>query len=648
MTDRLPIGVTIRSIRAEPGWWLESARRLDDAGYAGVWSWDHFMGRGDLTVPVVEGWTILAMAAAATAAADRRDVRRQRDEPPSRGPRPDGLDPPDRERRPARARDRDRRPPEGARGLRDRVSRREGAGGPARGGDRRHPRPVDRRPGDPAVAVLPARRRRSPSRSRPRRRRSSSAARRRPAPAWPAGSATAGRRSTTTSSRTCRSTSRRSRHPGEPGAEQRVLRRVPGRLARRSRHRRERVGARAARGVGALARERAPTGRSSSPGRPRTSTPSSRPSLAGEEQRGPAPGPIAGRARVRTIRGTIERAMTARRDTRPIPSGRPDPSLRPLRRPGRPRRRAVRALQPARPEGQRQLAGPRHGLRSRSPRDRRPRDRGPPRGVGDRPVHGPGHRDARRDRGRRPRRDDRGPQRRPDDRQRDLPPDRPARPDPDPLDRRLQPADRRRARPSPSTRRSTFGSAGSAARRSPARVRDRPPSSPAGAAAAEPPSAPSAWGRRARRSRSTTAAAAGAILMDRYERLERIDHKSATDVVTEADHLSEELVIAAIRARFPGDAILAEESGAHAASATRDRSTAGPGSSTRSTGPSTTPTGCRSSASRSGSSSTAGRPSGAVLDPTRGETFAATADGPATLNGRPIRASGEGASSPTT
>ena len=66
MTDRLPIGVTIRTIRAEPAWWLESARRLDEAGYAGVWAWDHFMGRGDLTVPVVEGPTILAMAAGAT------------------------------------------------------------------------------------------------------------------------------------------------------------------------------------------------------------------------------------------------------------------------------------------------------------------------------------------------------------------------------------------------------------------------------------------------------------------------------------------------------------------------------------------------------------------------------------------------------
>jgi coenzyme F420-dependent glucose-6-phosphate dehydrogenase len=66
MSERLPIGVTLRTIRAEPGWWLESARRLDEAGYAGVWAWDHFMGRGDLTVPVVEGWTILAMAAAQT------------------------------------------------------------------------------------------------------------------------------------------------------------------------------------------------------------------------------------------------------------------------------------------------------------------------------------------------------------------------------------------------------------------------------------------------------------------------------------------------------------------------------------------------------------------------------------------------------
>jgi alkanesulfonate monooxygenase SsuD/methylene tetrahydromethanopterin reductase-like flavin-dependent oxidoreductase (luciferase family) len=66
VTSALPVGVSIRSIRAEPTWWLESARRLDEAGYAGLWCWDHFMGRGEPTVPVVESWTILSMAAAAT------------------------------------------------------------------------------------------------------------------------------------------------------------------------------------------------------------------------------------------------------------------------------------------------------------------------------------------------------------------------------------------------------------------------------------------------------------------------------------------------------------------------------------------------------------------------------------------------------
>ena len=64
---RLPLGVSLRSIRATPEWWLESARRLDEAGFAGVWSWDHFIGQGsDRTVPVVECWTILSMAAALT------------------------------------------------------------------------------------------------------------------------------------------------------------------------------------------------------------------------------------------------------------------------------------------------------------------------------------------------------------------------------------------------------------------------------------------------------------------------------------------------------------------------------------------------------------------------------------------------------
>jgi myo-inositol-1(or 4)-monophosphatase len=60
---------------------------------------------------------------------------------------------------------------------------------------------------------------------------------------------------------------------------------------------------------------------------------------------------------------------------------------------------------------------------------------------------------------------------------------------------------------------------------------------------------------------SAAARAAGRIQMERYERLERIVHKSERDVVTEVDHLSEELIISAIRAEFPNDGFLAEESG---------------------------------------------------------------------------------------
>lgn len=135
-----------------------------------------------------------------------------------------------------------------------------------------------------------------------------------------------------------------------------------------------------------------------------------------------------------------------------------------------------------------------------------------------------------------------------------------------------------------------------------------------------------------------TAAAAGAILMERYERLERIDRKSARDVVTEADHLSEALVIDAIRARFPSDAILAEESGAHPAGAATPANgrtwVIDPldGTVNYANG---LPVFCVSIGFV-----VDGRPTaGAVLDPTRGETFAATTDGPATLNGRVIATS---------
>jgi alkanesulfonate monooxygenase SsuD/methylene tetrahydromethanopterin reductase-like flavin-dependent oxidoreductase (luciferase family) len=63
---RQPIGVSLGVIGVEPGWWLDSVGRLEAAGYAGVWAWDHFMGRGAAATPVLECWTMLALAAGRT------------------------------------------------------------------------------------------------------------------------------------------------------------------------------------------------------------------------------------------------------------------------------------------------------------------------------------------------------------------------------------------------------------------------------------------------------------------------------------------------------------------------------------------------------------------------------------------------------
>jgi myo-inositol-1(or 4)-monophosphatase len=135
---------------------------------------------------------------------------------------------------------------------------------------------------------------------------------------------------------------------------------------------------------------------------------------------------------------------------------------------------------------------------------------------------------------------------------------------------------------------------------------------------------------------------AGVVLLDRYEKVERVDHKSAKDVVTEVDHLSEALVLEAIRSSYPGDGILAEESGAHHGDG------AGTGDAARKLAHGRTwvidpvdgtinyangiPFFCVSIALV-----VDGRPAvGVIHDPMRHETFAATSDGPALLDGRPI------------
>jgi alkanesulfonate monooxygenase SsuD/methylene tetrahydromethanopterin reductase-like flavin-dependent oxidoreductase (luciferase family) len=62
----LPIGVVLGSVGVDTTWWLDSARRLEEAGYTGVWSWDHFVSRGVRTDPVLEAWTTLTAAAMVT------------------------------------------------------------------------------------------------------------------------------------------------------------------------------------------------------------------------------------------------------------------------------------------------------------------------------------------------------------------------------------------------------------------------------------------------------------------------------------------------------------------------------------------------------------------------------------------------------
>jgi myo-inositol-1(or 4)-monophosphatase len=135
---------------------------------------------------------------------------------------------------------------------------------------------------------------------------------------------------------------------------------------------------------------------------------------------------------------------------------------------------------------------------------------------------------------------------------------------------------------------------------------------------------------------------AGELQMDRYERVEQIDYKSARDVVTEVDHLSEALILDAIRATFPGDALLAEETGEHDGGAAGHTATSGvgrvwvvdplDGTINYANG---IPFFCVAIALVED-----GRPvMGVVHDPSRRESFGATLDGPATVAGRPVHAS---------
>ncbi len=141
---------------------------------------------------------------------------------------------------------------------------------------------------------------------------------------------------------------------------------------------------------------------------------------------------------------------------------------------------------------------------------------------------------------------------------------------------------------------------------------------------------------------SELAGRAGQLLSASYERVERVRRKSRRDVVTEVDYASEKLALDAIRDRYPHDAILAEESGHHERIGPRGE----PSGRTWIVDPldgtvnyaNGIPYFCVSVAMVDG-----GQPAvGVILDPMREDCYAATADGPATLNGQRVATSTKG------
>ena len=58
----IPVGLNLSSIGVSAEWWLEAARRSEDAGFGSAWIWNHFVSRGRLDDPVLECWSTLAAA----------------------------------------------------------------------------------------------------------------------------------------------------------------------------------------------------------------------------------------------------------------------------------------------------------------------------------------------------------------------------------------------------------------------------------------------------------------------------------------------------------------------------------------------------------------------------------------------------------
>ena len=125
---------------------------------------------------------------------------------------------------------------------------------------------------------------------------------------------------------------------------------------------------------------------------------------------------------------------------------------------------------------------------------------------------------------------------------------------------------------------------------------------------------------------------AGRLIVDSAARIGRIDFKGSKDIVTDVDRRSEELILRALQRSFPGDAWLAEESGAAGSSSRTWLVDPLDGTINFANG---IPIYCVSIGLV-----VAGRPAvGVIHDPIRGETICATETGRSLLNGLPVTAS---------
>ncbi|HKQ56660.1 MAG TPA: inositol monophosphatase family protein [Candidatus Eisenbacteria bacterium] len=149
-----------------------------------------------------------------------------------------------------------------------------------------------------------------------------------------------------------------------------------------------------------------------------------------------------------------------------------------------------------------------------------------------------------------------------------------------------------------------------------------------------------------REAAESMARAAGEVLREGHGRAHTPERKGRIDLVTEYDRRAERVLLDEIARRFPGHAVLAEESGASPGRADPDGGTRG-GGGTDSVRwlvdplDGTTnyahnyPFFCVSVAAEVDGTLAAG----AVYDPVRDELFAASAGAGATLNGRPLEVS---------